>query len=373
MSGFYRNPARWSAGVLMIFTLTLLFGCSEEGTNVNTPTNDIGQDKLLLSSKNPRIRDVMGVQNRHTGSLMEDPTVVGTATGLTEDGEPAIMVYLESEGGGRGVPATIEGVPVVKVVSGRIRMLRGGGGGGQTSGHTARYDRPIPLGVSGGNSKDFAYPYCCSGTLGALVQDGSGTKYMLSNKHVFAGDQAASENDPDVAEPGQEINQPGLIDVNCQDIQADYVGYLTTWCEDNLNIDCAIAEIIPGTVDPAGSILEIGELSAATMDAYVGLLVKKSGRTSGLTRGEVTGINGAFNVGGTDECGGEQTTEYFTGQIVVSGRKFLLGGDSGSLLVEDVAAYPRAVGLLFAGSNTTGIANPIDNVLNYFGVSMIGN
>jgi len=373
MSGFHRIPARWIAGVLMIFAVSLFFGCSEDGADINAPTNETGQGSVLLSSANPRIKTVMGIQNRHTGSLMEDPTVVGTATGLDAKGEPAVMVYLETRDGGRNVPAEIEGVSVVKVVSGKIRMLRGGGGGGQTSGHTARYDRPIPMGVSGGNSKDFAYPYCCSGTLGGLVQDGSGTMFMLSNKHVFAGDQAASENDPDVAEPGQEINQPGLIDVNCQDIPADYVGYLTTWCEDNINLDCAIAEIIPGTVDPGGTILEIGELSAATLDAYVGLLVKKSGRTSGLTRGEVTAINGAFNVGGTDECGGEQTTEYFTGQIVVSGRKFLLAGDSGSLLVEDVDNNPRAVGLLFAGSNTTGIANPIDNVLSYFGVSMVGN
>jgi len=63
----------------------------------------------------------------------------------------------------------------------------------------------------------------------------------------------------------------------------------------------------------------------------------------------------------------------FTGQIVVSGRRFLQGGDSGSLLVEDVSVNPRAVGLLFAGNNQTAIANPIDDVLSYFGLSMVGN
>ncbi len=246
-------------------------------------------------------------------------------------------------------------------------MLRG-----QSSGHTARYPRPIELGVSGGNSKDFAYPYCCSGTLGGLVTDGV-KQYILSNGHVFAGDQAASANDPDVAEVGQEINQPGLIDVNCQDIPADYVAYLTDWCEDGNNVDCAIAEVIPGMVDAGGSILEIGELSAATLDAYVGLAIKKSGRTTGLTRGSVTSINGNFNVGGTDECGGEQTIEYFTGQIVISGRRISNAGDSGSLVVEDVATNPRAVGLLFAGGGNTAICNPIDDVLAYFGVSMVGN
>jgi len=366
MNHFPHVTARWVSGVLVLAAMSLVFGCSGTGEDINAPG---GRGEILLSRSNPRVMDVMSVQNRHTADLLSDPTVVGTATGLDDRGDPAIMVYLEHDRGGRGVPASIEGVPVVKVVSGKIRKVKGS----STSGHTSRYPRPIPMGVSGGNSKDFAYPYCCSGTLGALLHDGGGDQFILSNKHVFAGDQAASENDPDVAEIGQEINQPGLIDVNCQDIPADYVGYLSQWCEDNLNIDCAIAEVIPGTVDPTGTIYEIGTISATTMDAYVGLDVKKSGRTSGLTRGEVTAINGAFNVGGSDECGGESTTEYFTGQIVVSGRKFLLSGDSGSLLVEDVSTNPRAVGLLFAGSSTTAIANPIDSILDYFGLYMVGN
>lgn len=369
MNHFPRVPARWVPAVLMIVALSLVFGCSETGENINAP-NDQGQ--VLLSRSNPRVMDVMAVQNRHTSDLLSDPTVVGTATGLDRDGNPAIMVYLETQNGGKRVPPSIEGVSVIRVVSGKIKMLRGGGGG-STSGHTARYPRPIPMGVSGGNSKDFAYPYCCSGTLGALLRDGGGTQYILSNKHVFAGDQAASANDPDVAEVGQEINQPGLIEVGCNDIPADYVANLTQWCEDGLSIDCAIAEVMPGQVDATGTIYEIGTLSAATMDAYVGLAVKKSGRTSGLTRATVSAINGAFNVGGSDECGGESTTEYFTGQIVVTGNKFLQAGDSGSLLVEDIATNPHAVGLLFAGSTRTAIANPIDNVLDYFGLYMVGN
>lgn len=365
-----RVRADWVVGIALLVAFGFLAGCSDMSNNPSAP-DDPELGSVRLSKADPRIQAVMDVQNQHTRGLMSDPLVVGTATGLTDSGNPAIFVYLESSQGGKSVPSEIEGIPVQKIVSGRIRMFRGGGG--STSGHTARYPRPIPLGVSGGNSKDFAYPYCCSGTLGALVQDGSGTKYILSNKHVFAGDQAASANDPDVAEVGQEINQPGLIEVGCQDITADYVAYLNDWCEDGYNIDCAIADIMPGMVDPTGTILEIGVLSAATMDAYVGLAVKKSGRTSGLTRGTVSAINGNFNILGSDECGGEDTSEYFTGQIVVSGRRFLQGGDSGSLLVEDVSVNPRAVGLLFAGSTQTAIANPIDDVLSYFGLSMVGN
>jgi D-alanine-D-alanine ligase-like ATP-grasp enzyme len=42
-------------------------------------------------------------------------------------------------------------------------------------------------------------------------------------------------------------------------------------------------------------------------------------------------------------------------------------------MVEDIVTTPRAVGLLFAGSSTTAIGNPIDEVLNAFGVSMVGS
>ncbi len=48
-------------------------------------------------------------------------------------------------------------------------------------------------------------------------------------------------------------------------------------------------------------------------------------------------------------------------QIIVRnpGSHFLASGDSGSLMVEDVTTNPRAIGLLFAGSSVTAVANPI--------------
>jgi len=52
--------------------------------------------------------------------------------------------------------------------------------------------------------------------------------------------------------------------------------------------------------------------------------------------------------------GGSAFTKTFTGQIVVRNRgsHFLNSGDSGSLMVEDVATNPRAVGLLFAAARS---------------------
>jgi hypothetical protein len=48
-------------------------------------------------------------------------------------------------------------------------------------------------------------------------------------------------------------------------------------------------------------------------------------------------------------------------------------------MVEDVTTSPRAVGLLYAGSSSLAVANPIDQVLQFVGsklggtATMVGN
>lgn len=250
---------------------------------------------------------------------------------------------------------------------GAAKPVRGG------SDHKARQARPIQLGVSGGNSGDLANGYCCSGTLGGLVTNGR-QQFILSNTHVFAGDAVAGGNGK-VASVGDDINQSGLIDVGCQYIAADMVADLTDWAPfGTFNIDAAIAETRTGQVRTDGAILDIGTIANTTAQPFVGQNVKKSGRTSGFTRSSVSGLNATLNVGYTDECAGNSFTVQYTGQILISnkGSRFLDSGDSGSLMVEDVAVNPRAVGLLYAGSSSVAVANPIDDVLNHFNVTMVG-
>lgn len=352
-----------------VLVLALFAGCSTDSTQPTAP-NETG----LMSAKHPGMIAAMAVQNRHTPELMRDSEVVGTATGLDERGKPAIYVLLKSETGRVRVPGELDGIRVIPRVTGEFKALKKPQ---PVTGHTDRYTRPIPLGVSGGNAYDLANNYCCSGTLGALVA-GGGTQYILSNSHVLCGDVAASAGDPDIAQIGDPINQPGMIDVACQAIPDDYVANLSTLStltDPNANVDCALAEVMTGKVSTDGTILEIGTLSAQTMDAYVNLDVKKSGRTTGLTRSYVYAINGTVNVGYTDECNGSSFVKLFTGQIMIYNKReaFLAGGDSGSLVVEDVDVNPRAVGLCFAGSRFDAIANPIDDVLAHLGVTMVGN
>jgi hypothetical protein len=239
--------------------------------------------------------------------------------------------------------------------------------------HTARQQRPIQLGVSGGNAMDLANGFCCSGTLGALVTDGP-NRYILSNTHVFAGDVVAGGNNR-VASVGDDVNQSGLIDAACQYRAQDIVADVTDWAPfGTFNIDAAIAQVRTGQVRTDGAILEIGTIANTTAEPVVGQAVKKSGRTTGLTRSSISALNATISVGYTDECAGNSFTVQYTGQIVIgnTGSRFLNSGDSGSLMVEDVASNPRAVGLLYAGSSSVAIANPINDVLNHFRVSMVG-
>lgn len=104
-----------------------------------------------------------------------------------------------------------------------------------------------------------------------------------------------------------------------------------------------------------------GTPNSETTSAELNLEVKKYGRTTGLTQGKVTGVNGAFRVHYSSGFA------IFVGQIVIEGiegAEFSAGGDSGSLTVTQSENKP--VGLLFAGGGGQTIANPIDAVLIAF-------
>lgn len=209
------------------------------------------------------------------------------------------------------------------------------------------------FGTSGGNINDRTRAFCCSGTLGALVSSG-GALYILSNNHVLARSNQAAD--------GEQISQPGLIDNSCQ--QGTIVANLTAYpALGPSNVDAAIAQLIGSSMATNGEIMDIGVPSATTREPAAGLAVQKSGRTTGHTAGEIGSVNTNVRVQYQQNCGsGKKFTVTYTGQIVINSSSFSAGGDSGSLIVtNDTSLNP--VGLLFAGSSSTTIANPIDEVL----------
>ncbi len=315
------------------------------------------------------------VQLRHQEDLMQVPGVVGVGLGATESGRPAIVVLAE-HGAVAGFPASLGGVAVRVMVTGEIWALQqeprkkcetppcggpggggeGGGGGGDLD-PTARLPRPVPIGVSTG------HPAITAGTIGARVKNG-GKVYALSNNHVYAASNAAN--------PGDNVLQPGTFDGGVN--PADAIGTLADYqvidfSGGNNTIDAAIALTSTGNLGistPSGG---YGTPRSATMAPSVNLRVMKYGRTTTQTKGRIQVINATVNVNY-----GSPGVARFVNQIVIGGGGFSAGGDSGSLIVVEKGQDARkAVGLLYAGSSSATIANPIGPVLARFGVTIDGN
>jgi hypothetical protein len=219
--------------------------------------------------------------------------------------------------------------------------------------------RNTNYGVSGSNVKDITSAFCCGGTLGSLLTSGT-TLYILSNNHILARQDQAS--------PGENISQPGLIDNGCQ--PATIVAHYTTAPKLGSNVDAAIAQLISGQMNSTGSIQGIGTISSVVKAPAVGLAVEKSGRTTGTTTGTIGSINTSVNVQYQLRCGqGKKYVISYTNQIIINSSSFSAGGDSGSLIVTSGSCH-QPVGLLFAGSSSSTIANPIGGVLSKVGTAL---
>lgn len=309
------------------------------------------------------------IQGRHTPSLMAKPGVVGTAIGLDAQGNHVLTILLE-HGRVAGLPSQLEGVTVRPLVTGSIDALKPPADRPDKPGKppkpepdpsidpTARFDRPVPIGVSTGNANSMS-----AGTIACRVRDSLGKVYTLSNNHVYALENLAGADD--------DVVQPGRLDGGV--MPADFLGTLAGFepivfsTTANNRIDAAIAvtsKDVLGTSTPSDG---YGIPDSTTVTADLGMAVQKYGRTTALTKGTITGVNAIVNVGYS------QGTAQFVDQIIVEARNsFIKPGDSGSLLVTDPGRQP--VGLLFAGNRPgkLAIANHIGDVLAALEVTIDG-
>ena len=299
----------------------------------------------------------IAAQEANTPGLLALDGVVGTAVGLAENGDAAVFV-LTARGGLAGLPVALGDVPVRVAVTGVISALpRGGNGGGPGGGGggggdgdttpidpTARFPRPVPIGVSTG------HPAITAGTIGARLSDGTNV-YALSNNHVYANQNQATIGDA--------VIQPGTYDGGTS--PADDIGTLAAFVPIVFNgaantVDAAIALSSAAALSNATPADGYGAPGSTIVAPSVNLKVQKYGRTTGQTSGRIWLLNASVNV----QYG--QGVALFTGQIVVRGGGFSAGGDSGSLVVTQGQGN-GPVGLLFAGSNSTTIINPIGAVM----------
>jgi hypothetical protein len=249
-----------------------------------------------------------------------------------------VIVLYTDRPGVSGLAAVLDGIPTRVVMAGKVIPYARPGGG------------TLQMGTSTGNDNE-----CASGTLGCVVTKG-GVEYFLSNNHVFARENAASN--------GERIDAPGRYDGKPRCAQTPQIANLSAYQPINFGgnntVDCAIARPISGLVY---SKAEAGGYtpSTTTVAPSVGLAVKKTGRTSGLTTGTIQAINVTIQVG---YSAGVAT---FTNQVQFPGT-FIRSGDSGSLAVTQSGDNP--VALCFAGGSGASFGNPIGSVLSALGVSI---
>lgn len=309
----------------------------------------------------PNMSDVaaaIAAQERANTGLLKVPGVIGTAVGLTPDGKARIRIFVD--GPGSAFPESIDGVPVTVEVTGRI-MAR--------SNPLLRM-RPAPIGFSVG------HPAITAGSIGGRVADGQDRVFLLSNNHVLANSNDASIGDAEY--------QPGPYDGGTA---SDQVGTLFAFqaidfSGGNNTIDAAIALTTRENVsnstptDDAYGLPNAAIFGDANSDgvfdnkaALLGVNVQKYGRTTALTRGQITGINATLTICYEVLFIFCVKPATFVDQIVINPGGFSGGGDSGSLIVTD-DSNKHPVALLFAGSDAETIGNRIDLVLNRFGVHM---
>lgn len=198
--------------------------------------------------------------------------------------------------------------------------------------HRERH-RPAPGGVSIGPDQRSA------GTMGySLFEDRDGEPVCLTNQHVAASPRRASDR----------IFQPAILDGGGD---GDVIGTLKEATEsstEEMNYsDSALVRVDPD--DVSGEIQGLGTLSD-TDGASFAFSYQKSGRTTGVTDGDLLGVDGRFNI-----TSGEDTLP-FDGLDVFDDMS--ASGDSGSLIGYMTPGGFVATSLLFAGSDTITLGIP---------------
>lgn len=349
------------SGIAASLAMLLVVSCNNPEINATAPDPQSinGQSLGKVSASGPSMSAaaldrVVAAQNRHTPHLLEISGVVGTGAGLDAAGNPAVLVLVE-RAGMTGVPSQVDGTPVSVVVTGRIETLATCPLNSVT--RTARFTRPVPIGVSTG------HPLITAGTIGVRVKNAAGQLFALSNNHVYA-----NVNQGPI---GVNVLQAGPYDggVNHVDSIGRLSAYRTiSFCKGNRctanTIDAAIASTTASLVGNSTPCDGYGTPSSATVLPSVGLGVMKYGRTTGQTSSTISAVNVSVKV-----SFGNGKTALFTGQVLINSTGFSAGGDSGSLIVSGTG---NPVALLFAGSSSTTIGNPIGAVLSYFNVTIDG-
>ena len=195
--------------------------------------------------------------------------------------------------------------------------------------------RPLVIGCSVSHVESTA------GSLGLIAKHHkTGRTVLLSNSHVLA--QAGQ------AKVGDAVTQPGPLDGGGDKHVAALLDFVPLKLSGANHVDAAIAVVDKSIALTPKTLPGLGAFTVPNVElATPGMKVLKIGRTTGLTRGEITATE-MDHVAVDYDIG----VASFDDQIEITGmpgHPFSDGGDSGSLVLDE---QMRAIGLLFAGSAT---------------------
>lgn len=297
--------------------------------------------------------------DRHKNRLYGKKNVVGIGTGLKYSngkptGELAVLIFVSKKQHTDKlrkrdiIEPVIDGIKTDVV--GKIGNLRIQHIVAQSQAINSNRERPIYAGSS------ISHLYVTAGTLGGFFLDSDGEVVVLSNQHVIAGDTMKGQFGK-APKKGNATIQPGTFDGGTVN---DTFAHLKAWVplkkRDNTE-DSAIAKV-DNVSQIVNEIRGLGKINGFGK-TYVGQKVQKVGRSTGHTTGKVISINASVCVdyGGIVKC--------FNNCIVTTNMS--AGGDSGSILLDKSM---NAVGLLFGGSETVSIYNPISYPVKTYGLEI---
>lgn len=299
--------------------------------------------------------------DKHGDRLHKKKNVVGVATGKKwVNGKPTdedVILVLVGQKEPKSklskkdlIEDSIEGVRTDVV--GRIGDLKA------RVGYRAK-ERPAAPGISCGHL------WVTAGTIGGVFEDREGDLIILSNNHVLAAENRGRR--------GHMAIQPGRYDGGGTRDRIGLLKYfrplITTrgkvWDAYHrrrvygYNVEDSAIAVIDRAELVTDVIKEIGQINGFNDALVVNETVKKTGRTTGYTTGQVIGLNADVRVNYS------MGTLRFKDCILTTDMSD--GGDSGSLLVD---GSNNAAGLLFAGSPTVTVHNPIKYARATYGLKI---
>jgi len=276
--------------------------------------------------------------------------------------EGEVIVFVEDEQMKQRVPRSFKGYTVRTEVTGRIETLSTQVAEPITDVSEERQEEVRPL-VGGISLSAYvtkgAEIYLYAGTLSMVTYDDK----ILSNAHVIAMNPETYE----FLATGTPILQPGSVDGGRI---GDRVGELGAYIPIDFDpgaenyADAAIGSIDGGVgVSPGEQFYEGGNYWVeGWTEVSQGDIVRKSGRTTGVTTGVVIHTNVSVVVWYGDQ------SAYFVDQIVVTqdNWSFSEPGDSGSAVDKD----GDFVGLVFAGTEDCTVISKAEHIIDGLGIAV---